>query len=76
MSPLDTLLGLPGLDGCQSLLTAPLVGLLASLSVQAIVPPAEAGGVVANELLVVHVVVLRAGPEGEKVAQAPREVIA
>lgn len=73
---MDTLLSLPGLDSCQSLLTAPPVGLLASLSVQAVVPPAEAGGVVANELLVMHVVVLRTRPEGKEVAQAPREVIA
>lgn len=76
MSPMGTLLGLPGLDSCQSLLTAPLVGLLAGLSVQEVVPPTEAGGVVANELLVVHIVVLRASPEGKEVAQAPREVIA
>lgn len=52
------------------------MGLGTSLGVQAEVPPAEAGGVVANELLVVKVVVLGAGPEGEEVAQAPGEVVA
>lgn len=76
MSSTGTLLGLPGLDSCQPFLTAPLVGLLASLSVQAVVPPAEAGGVVANKLLVVHVMVLRASPEGKEVAQTPREIVA
>lgn len=48
----------------------------AGLSVQEVVPPAEAGGVVTNELLVVHVVVIGSGPDGEEVTQAPGEVVA
>lgn len=48
----------------------------ASLSVQEVVPPAEARRVVANELLVVHVVMVGTSPDGEEVAQAPGEVVA
>lgn len=74
--PMNTLLGLSGLDSRQSFLATPFVGLLAGLSVQAVVPPAEAGSIVANKLLVVHVVVLRAGPKRQEVAQAPGEIVA
>lgn len=71
-----TLLCLLGAHGCQTLLTASLGGLLASLSVQKVVPPAEAGGIVANELFVVRVVVVGSSPDGQEVSQAPGEVIA
>ena len=68
------LLGVP--DSLELLLAAALVCLSTSLGIQEVVPPAEAGGVVANELLVVHVVVVSAGPNWEEVSQAPREVVA
>lgn len=71
---MSRLLGLLGLDLSKLLLAAALVGLGTSLGVEHVVPPAEARGVVANELLVVHVVVVGAGPDGEEVAQAPGEV--
>lgn len=70
------LLGLLGPDGRQLLLAASPRGLLASLSVQEVVPPAEAGSVVANELLVVRVVVVSSGPDGQEVSQTPGEVVA
>lgn len=70
------LLSLLGLDLGQLLLTASLVGIGTSLGVEHVVPPAEAGSVVANELLVVHVVVVGTGPDGQEVAQAPGEVVA
>ena len=75
-SNLADLLGLPGLDSSKLLLPASLAGLGTSLGVEHVVPPPEAGGIVANELLVVHVVVVGAGPEGEEVPQAPGEVVA
>lgn len=58
------------------LLAALLVSLRESLGVKELVPPAEAGGIVANELLMVKVMVVGASPEGEELAQAPREVVA
>lgn len=70
------LLGLLGLDGRKLLLTASLGGGLTGLGVEAVVPPAEAGGIVANEALVVKVVVVGTSPEGEDVAQAEGEVVA
>lgn len=39
------------------------------------VPPPEAARVVPNELLVVHIMVIRARPEGNKVVQTPWQVI-
>lgn len=51
------------------------MGIGTSLGVEHVVPPAEAGSVVANELLVVNVVVLSAGPDRQEVAQAPGEVV-
>lgn len=70
------LLSLLGPDGSQLLLPAGLARSLAGLGVQEVVPPAEAGGVVANELLVVHIVVVGAGPDGQEVSQTPGEVVA
>ena len=70
------LLSLLGADLCQLLLAALLAGDLAGLGVEAVVPPAEARGIVADEALVVHVVVVGAGPKGQEVAQAPGEVVA
>lgn len=67
------LLSLPGLG--QLPLTPLLGSLSSSLSVKAEVPPPEAAGVVANKLLVVNIVVLGAGPDGEEVVQTPGEFV-
>lgn len=72
----STLLCLLGLDLSKLLLATALVSLSASLGVQAVVPPAEAGGIVANELLVVKIVVGSTGPDGKEVSQTPGEVVA
>lgn len=74
MSSLRLVLLLGCLDGLELPLTALLVGLGTGLGVQEVVPPAEAGGVVSNELLVMHIVVVGTSPEGQDVAQAPGEV--
>lgn len=71
-----SLLLLLGLDGSELLLAAALVSVGTGLGVQAVVPPGEAGGVVADELLVVKIVVMSASPDGEDVAQTPGKVIA
>lgn len=52
------------------------MGIGTGLGVEHVVPPAEAGSVVANELFVVNVVVLGASPDRQEVAQAPGEVVA
>ena len=70
------LLGLLGLDSRELLLTASLGGNITSLGVEAVIPPAEAGGIVANEALVVHVVVVGTSPERQDVAQAEGEIVA
>lgn len=70
------LLLLLGLELTELLLTSSLVSLSTSLGVQAVVPPSEAGSVVADELLVVKIVVLGTSPERKEVAQAPGEVVA
>lgn len=70
------LLRLLGPDLGQLALTARLASILTGLGVEAVVPPAEAGGVVANEALVVQIVVVGTSPEGQDVAQAPGEVVA
>lgn len=69
------LLRLLGTDLSKLLVATALVGLSTGLSVQEVVPPAEAGGVVADKLLVVHIVVVGAGPDGQEVVQAPGEVV-
>jgi len=70
------LLRLLGPDLCQLLVTTLLVCHEASLGVKAVVPPPEAGGIVANELLVMEIVVVSASPDRENMAQAPGEVVA
>ena len=75
MTGRERLLSLLGLDLGELLLAALLVGLSASLGVKHVVPPPEAGGIVADELLVVHIVMVGTGPNGEEVAQTPGEVI-
>lgn len=72
----STLLLLLRLDGSELLLAAALVSIGTGLGVQAVVPPGEARGVVANELLVVKIVVVGAGPDGQEVAETPGEVVA
>lgn len=70
------LLSLLGTDLSQLPLATLLAGLGTSLSIEDVVPPSEARGVVANELLVVKIVVVGTGPEWEELAQAPGEVVA
>jgi hypothetical protein len=72
----STLLLLLRLNSSELLLAAALVSVGTGLGVQAVVPPGEAGSVVANELLVVQIVVVGAGPDGQEVAQTPGEVVA
>jgi hypothetical protein len=70
----NRLLSLPGLG---QLPLPPVLGSLStSLGVETEVPPPEAAGVVSDELLVVHIVVLGASPERKEVVQAPRELVA
>ena len=71
---LQHLLGLLGPDLGQLLVAALLAGCLTSLGVEAVVPPPEARGVVADEALVVEVVMVGTGPEGKDAAQTPGEV--
>jgi hypothetical protein len=71
---LPHLLSLAGIG--ELLLAPPLARLSASLGIEHRVPPPEAAGVVSNELLVVDIVVLGAGPEGQEVVQAPWELVA
>lgn len=74
-TPAEDLLSLLGSRGHLGL-PAALARLGEGLGVEHLVPPPEARGVVADELLVVDVVVLGAGPEGQEVPQAPGEVVA
>jgi len=67
------LLSLPALG--KLLLTTTLSSLWTALGVENVVPPSERTRVVANELLVVSVVVVSAGPEWKEVVQAPREFV-
>src|SRR5690349_7684573 len=68
------LLCLPRLG--KFLLAPPLRSLSTSLGIQNEVPPPEAAGVISDKLLVVDIVVLSAGPDGEEVVQAPWELVA
>jgi hypothetical protein len=70
---INRLLGFPELG--QLTLAALLGSLCAGLGVKNEVPPSEAASVVANELLVVNVVVLGASPEGQEVVQTPGELV-
>ena len=71
------LLSLPSLrlGLCELLLSPLLGGLGTSFSVKAEVPPPEAAGIVANELLMVNIMVLSTSPEGKEVMQAPGEFV-
>lgn len=64
-----------GPDLSQLALATLLVGLEAGLGVKTVVPPAEAGGIVADELLVMEIVVVGTSPERKNVAQAPGEIV-
>jgi hypothetical protein len=68
--------GLLELGSSHLALTAPLGSLSTSLGVKDKVPPPEAASVVANELLVVNIVVLSASPERQEVVQTPWELVA
>lgn len=63
------------MKGSKLLVSAAPAGLKGSLGIQDLVPPAEARGVVANELLVMEVVVVSTGPEREDAPQAPGKIV-
>lgn len=52
------------------------LGLRAGLGVETVVPPPEGRGVIADKIVVMEVVVLGSGPEGQDLVQRPREVVA
>lgn len=53
----------------------PLQALRAALGIKHVVPPSETRRVVANELLMMRIVVIRAGPEWQEMVQRPREFV-
>ena len=57
-------------------LASPLGSLRAALGVEEPVPPGERARVVADELLVVNIVVVSTGPEREEVVERPGELVA
>lgn len=69
------LLGLLGLHSLELPIAAALGSFGTGLGVHDVVPPAEAGGVVADEALVVGVVVVCPSPEREEMTQTPGEII-
>ena len=60
---------------CELPLTSLLGSLWSRLGVHDIIPPSEAARIVADEALVVSVVMISTGPEGEEVVQAPWELV-
>lgn len=56
-------------------LAPPLRSLRAALGVAKPVPPGERAGIVADELFVVNIVVVSAGPDGEEVVERPGELV-
>lgn len=60
---------------CELPLTSLLGSLRSGLSIHHIIPPSEAACIVANEALVVNVVVISTGPEGKEVMQAPWKLV-
>lgn len=56
-------------------LASPLGSLRAALGVHKPIPPGERARVVANELLVVQIVVVSASPDGEEVVERPGEFV-
>jgi hypothetical protein len=74
LSSLHCLRSLLGLE--RLALAPPLGSLRAAFGVHGPVPPSERAGVVADELLVVDVVVVGAGPDGEEVVERPGELVA
>lgn len=61
---------------CKLSLASRLGRLRSSLRVKDEIPPAERASIVSNEALVVDIVVLGAGPEGQEVVQRPGELVA
>ena len=60
---------------CELPLTSLFGSLWSRLSVHDIIPPSEAARIVANETLVVDVMMLSTSPEREEVVQAPWELV-
>lgn len=56
------------LHGFELPFAAPLVGFGTRLGIEHVIPPAEAGGIVANKFLVVQVVVIGTSPERQKMS--------
>ena len=71
---ISRLRGLLRLEGLA--LASPLGSLRTALGVEEPVPPGERARVVANELLVVDIVVVSTGPEREEVVERPGELVA
>lgn len=61
---------------CHLALTSLLRGLWSRLGIHHIIPPSETARVVADEALMMNVVVLSSSPEGNEVVQAPWEIVA
>lgn len=60
---------------CQLPLSSPPASLWATLGIQEVIPPSERAGVVANESLVVSIMMISTCPERQEVVQAPRKFI-
>jgi hypothetical protein len=63
------------LSSCKLPLSSLLRSLRTSLSVQDIIPPAERARVVTDEALMMDIMMLSTGPEGQEVMQRPWEFI-
>jgi hypothetical protein len=60
---------------CELPLTSSLCSLRSRLGIHHVIPPSEAARIIANETLVVSIVVIGTGPEGKEVVQTPWEVV-
>ena len=60
---------------CELSLTSPLGSLGSGLGIHNIIPPSEAACIVADETLVVSIVMISTGPEGKEIVQAPWEIV-
>jgi hypothetical protein len=63
------------LGGLGLVLATSLQRIRGVLSVENVVPPPEAAGVITNELLMVQIMVIRTRPEGQEMMQTPWEFI-
>ena len=56
-------------------LSSPPAGLWTTLGIQEIIPPSERAGVIADESLVVRIMMISTSPEWQKMVQAPWEFV-